>query len=132
MTPQRAQEIWDNRLPFGELASITDAERLAVRKVWNGMPGHTCFADALLRIARGEAVAEKPVMIGTAVFTYGGEIVEQTPVYMGETAGSEAVYARAKRSIEMLGMPATDPVYGANARLQKLPIAQVKFYPSGH
>ena len=88
MSPQRAQEIWDTRLPFGELF-MTDPERMAVRKVWSGMPGHTCFADALLRIARGEAVAEKPVMIGTAVFTYGDEIIEQVPVYAGETAGSD-------------------------------------------
>lgn len=131
MSPQRAQEIWDTRLPFGELF-MTDPERMAVRKVWSGMPGHTCFADALLRIARGEAVAEKPVMIGTAVFTYGDEIIEQTPVYEGEMAGSDAVYARARRSIEMLGMPATDPVHGRNARLIKLQKASVKVYPRGH
>ena len=56
MSPERAQSIWDARHPFGEL-SMTDAERMAVRKVWSGMPGHTCLADALLRIARGEAVA---------------------------------------------------------------------------
>ena len=111
---------------------MTDAERMAVRKVWSGMPGHTCFADALLRIARGEAVAEKPAMVGTAVFTYGDEIIEQVPVYAGETAGCDAVYARAKRSIEVLGMPATDPVHGANARLSKLPQASLKFYPCGH
>ena len=131
MSPERAQAIWDTRLPFGEL-SMTDAERLAVRKVWSGMPGHTCFADALLRIAHGEAVAEKPAMVGTAVFTYGDEIIEQVPVYAGETAGSDAVHARAKRSIEVLGMPATDPVHGCNARLRKLALATVKFYPSGH
>ena len=57
MSPERAQKVWDTRLPFGEM-SMTDAERMAVRKVRSGMPGHTCFADALLRIARGEAVAE--------------------------------------------------------------------------
>ena len=131
MSPERAQAIWDTRLHFGEL-SMTDAERLAVRKVWSGMPGHTCFADALLRIAHGEAVAEKPAMVGTAVFTYGDEIIEQVPVYAGETAGSDAVHARAKRSIEVLGMPATDPVHGCNARLRKLALATVKFYPSGH
>lgn len=131
MTPQRAQSIWDSRLPFGEL-SMTDAERLSVRKVWSGMPGHTCFVDALLRIARGEAVVEKPVMVGTAVFTCGGEIIEQVPVYSGETAGSETVLARAKRSIELLGMPATDPVHGRNARLVKLAHATLKFYSSGH
>lgn len=131
MSPERAQAIWDARHPFGEL-SMTDAERMAVRKVWSGMPGNTCFADALLRIARGEAVAEKPAMVGTAVFTYGDEIIEQVPVYAGETAGSDAVYARAKRSIEVLGMPATDPVHGANARLHKLTLATLKFYPCGH
>ena len=131
MSPERAQAIWDARLPFGEL-SMTDAERLAVRKVWSGMPGHTCFAEALLRIAHGEAVAEKPAMVGTAVFTYGDEIIEQVPVYSGETAGSDAVHARAKRSIEVLGMPATDPVHGCNARLRKLALASVKFYPCGH
>lgn len=131
MSPERAQIIWDRSLPFGEL-SMSDAERLAVRSVWSGMPGHTCFADALLRIARGEAVAQRPAMIGTAVFTYGTEIIEQVPVYAGETAGSDAVYARAKRSIEMLGMPATDPVQGANARLRKLTQATLKFYPSGN
>jgi hypothetical protein len=95
------------------------------------MPGHTCFADALLRIARGEAETQCPVMIGTAVFTCGDEIVEQTPVYEGETAASDAVYARARRSIEMLGKPATDPVYGSIARLIKLQKASVKFYPRG-
>ena len=131
MSPERAQSIWDARHPFGEL-SMTDAERMAVRKVWSGMPGNTCFADALLRIARGEAVAEKPAMVGTAVFTYGDEIIEQVPVYAGETAGSDAVYARAKRSIEVLGMPATDPVHGANARLNKLTLATLKFYSCGH
>jgi hypothetical protein len=131
VSPERAQSIWDARHPFGEL-SMTDAERMAVRKVWSGMPGHTCFADALLRIAKGEAVAEKPAMVGTAVFTYGDEIIEQVPVYAGETAGCDAVYARAKRSIEVLGMPATDPVHGANARLSKLPQASLKFYPCGH
>lgn len=130
MSPKRAQAIWDARSPFGEL-SMTDAERASVKKVWSGMPGYTCFADALLRIASGEVVADEPPMIGTAVFTYGAEIIEQTPVYWGEMAGSEAVYARAKRSIEMLGMPATDPVCGCNARLAKLANATMKFYLSG-
>lgn len=111
---------------------MSDAERLAVRKVWTGMPGHTCFADALLRIARGEAVAQWPAMIGTSVFTYGDEIIEQVPVYAGETAGSDAVYARAKRSIEMLGMPATDSIHGANVRLHKLTLATLKFYSCGN
>lgn len=130
MSPKRAQAIWDARSPFGEL-SMTDAERAAVRKVWFGLPGHTCFADALLKIAAGEAIAEESVMIGTAIFTYGAEIIEKTPVYWGEAAGSEAVYARARRAIEMLGMPANDPVYGCNVRLQKLGQSSMKFYLRG-
>ena len=64
MSPKRAQEIWDARSPFGEF-SMTDAEKAEVKKVWfTSMPGHTCFADALLRIASGEVVADESVMIG--------------------------------------------------------------------
>ena len=130
MSPARAQEIWDTRAPFGEL-SLTDMERSEVKKVWDRMPGHTCFVDALLRIARGQA-EERPVMIGTAVFSYGGQIIDQSPVYWGETVDSPAVHARARRAVEMLGMPATDPVHGCNANLAKLGMASVKFYPRGH
>lgn len=75
---------------------------------------------------------QRTEMIGTAVFTCGDEIIEQTPVYEGELAGSDAVYARTRRSIEVLGMPATDPVHGCNARLIKLQKASVKFYPRGY
>ena len=128
MSPERAQAIWDTRLPFGEL-SMTDAERLAVREVWSGMPGHTCFADALLRIAHGEAVAEKPAMVGTAVFTYCDEIIEQVPVYWDETIEGPEVQLRARRSIETLGMPANDPVHGCNSRLAKFGNSRAVFYP---
>ena len=130
MSPERAQSIWDNRSPFGEL-SMTDAERLAVKAVWKGMPGNTCFADALLRIARNEVVAAQPIMIGTAVFSHGDEIIDQSPVYFGETAASASVRDRAERAITLLGMPATDPVHGCNARLHKLQSARVTFYPRG-
>ena len=108
---------------------MSDAELLAVRKVWSGMPGHTCFADALLRIARGEAVAERPAMIGTAVFTYGDEIIEQVPVYWDETIEGPEVQLRARRSNETLGMPANDPVHGCNSRLAKFGNSRAVFYP---
>lgn len=72
------------------------------------------------------------MMIGTAVFSCGDEIIEQVPVYEGEDTSSSSVHARARRSIEMLGMPATDPVHGCNARLIKFGMSSVKFYPRGH
>lgn len=130
MTPARAQQIWANRAPFGELEMTAD-ERKYVRGIWVRMPGHTCFADALVRIANGQAEGIKP-MIGTAVFYNGDEIIVQVPVYEGEDINGSAVGARARRSIEMLGMPATDPVHGCNARLVKFGSASVKFYPLGH
>jgi hypothetical protein len=33
---------------------MTDTEHEDVRNVWKQMPGHTCFADALLRIANAD------------------------------------------------------------------------------
>lgn len=129
MSPERALAIWDARLPFGTL-SMTEGERRAVWRVWKRMPGHTCFADALSRIARGEE-QEAAVLIGTAVFCNGPEIIEQTPVYWGESPDSEAVRQRAAHAIEVLGIPATDPVHGSNARLHKLRSATVTFYPRG-
>ena len=64
MTPQRAQEIlalsdWSgfNCLGFGnikpEFEPETAAERKEVCKVWDTMPGYTCYRDALLRIING-------------------------------------------------------------------------------
>ncbi len=61
MTAQRAAEIIKQAQAaarFGpwvdQLRTVmTKEERGQVMRVWDEMPGHTCFADALLRIARG-------------------------------------------------------------------------------
>lgn len=129
MTPERAQEIWETRGPFGEL-DLQPGEREVVQRVWMGMTGNTCFADALLKIANG-LVEPTRIRIGTAVFSNGAEILDQSPVYYGETADSLSVRERAIRAITMLGMPATDPVHGCNAKLAKLEHASVEFYPRG-
>ena len=127
MTPQRAQEIWDTRGPFGEL-SITPEEKAFVSGIWVRMPGHTCFADALLRIARDELGNQKP-MIGTAAYYYGDELIEQVPVYLDEQIEDPSVQARARRGIEMLGMPANDPVHGCSTRLAKFGNSRAVLYP---
>ena len=124
MTPNRAQSILNSSLN-GSL-SMTDAERASVQKAQVYNPNSN-FLNVLLKIAEGEIVAEDVQMVGIAVFCYGTEIIEQTPVYMGEHAGSEAVYARAVRHIETLAMPANDPVQG-NDKLQKLQRATMKFH----
>lgn len=65
MTPERAKEIksildWKNGgcLLVGgkgpQVPPVTDAEDDYIHQVWDGMPGHTCYYDALLRIIRGE------------------------------------------------------------------------------
>lgn len=56
ITPRRAMEIlasgarWHNCM-----AHCTQAEDNYIRGVWKTMPGYTCWYDALLRIAKGEA-----------------------------------------------------------------------------
>lgn len=62
MTPERAKEIIKqaqdkaNVGPWSDQIEkvITKEERNEVNKVWETMPGHTCFVDALYRIANGE------------------------------------------------------------------------------
>jgi len=71
MTRERAQYIIANQLFGGELRyafrmrcdgpsktvysdGITYAEDRFIREVWKTMPGHTCYFDALRRIARGK------------------------------------------------------------------------------
>lgn len=61
MTPERANEIikeaqsgaagapWSDRLD----KVMTKEERKEVNQVWDTLPGHTCFVDALYRIANG-------------------------------------------------------------------------------
>lgn len=125
MSPNRAQSILNSTLN-GSL-SMTDAERAAVQKVLMHHQ-NSSYLNVLLKIAEGEIVVKDAQTVGIAVFSYGPEIIEQTPVYMGEAAGSEAVYARAVRHIETLAMPANDPVQGCNAKLQKLQRATMKFH----
>lgn len=129
MSPERARAIWNTRGPFGEL-QLQPGEREIVQRVWIGMTGNTCFADALLKIANG-LIEPTRIRIGTAVFSYGAQILDQSPVYHGESADSPYVRERAIRAIKMLGMPATDPVHGCNAKLAKLERATVTFYPRG-
>jgi len=62
MTPTRAKEIIKTRGEgnrFGEGHfdygyKMTEAEVQEVKKVWDTMPGYTCFANALGRIGKGE------------------------------------------------------------------------------
>lgn len=63
MTQERANEIiaqakakavhgpWCDQLD----KVMLPGERAEIVKVWKTMPGHTCFVDALYRIARGQA-----------------------------------------------------------------------------
>jgi hypothetical protein len=52
VTKERAQEIWRNRSYFGTFLISPEEDRF-IREVWATMPGHTCWADALLKIAKG-------------------------------------------------------------------------------
>ncbi len=66
MSPERAQEIIKQAKEisnsFGYLNPWSDqldqvlkpGERLEVIKVWNTMPGTSCFVDALYKIARNK------------------------------------------------------------------------------
>lgn len=60
MTQQRASAIIEeakNKTEFGPWSDqltkvMTREERLEVNRVWDTMPGHTCFIDALFRVAK--------------------------------------------------------------------------------
>ena len=65
MTQERANKIIEaiHNTPFGwqrdiskdeERGIMTKQERQEIMEKWNHMPGYTCFADALYRLARGE------------------------------------------------------------------------------
>ena len=96
MTPERAQEILETS-PFGEV-SISAEEKKYVNGVWVRMPGTSCFYDALVRIAKGEAEGIKP-MIGSATFYCGERYLTAVPVYLGEDPRGSIVSARARRLI---------------------------------
>jgi len=42
--------------PRTDPEGLTEAENKVVKEVWSTMPGHTCFMDALRRIAEGQAL----------------------------------------------------------------------------
>ena len=71
MSEERATYIWEHKLMGGDLRmafvpsyagesyrtypdGITHDEDKFLHRVWNEMGGNTCYADALLAIARGE------------------------------------------------------------------------------
>ena len=129
MTPERAQEILESRSPFGEI-SISAEEKKYVNGIWVRMPGSTSFYDALVRIAKGEAEHVKP-MIGSATFYCGERYLTAVPVYLGEDPRGSIVSARARRSIEIVGHPATDPEHGCNALLSMFGNASLSFRELG-
>jgi hypothetical protein len=52
--PARAEEIWEARGAEQDFShAMTDGEDEYVRKVWETMPGWTCYMDAFNRIWRG-------------------------------------------------------------------------------
>lgn len=54
LTAKRALEIWRNRSSGGDFRGVISREEdLEVVRVWNTMPGHTSWVDALLSISRG-------------------------------------------------------------------------------
>ena len=128
MTPERAQEILETS-HFGEV-SISAEEKKYVNGVWVRMPGTSCFYDALVRIAKGEAEGIKP-MIGSVTFYNGNKTLAIVPVYLGEDPRGSIVSARARRSIETLGYPATDPESGCNVLLAMMGKAQMSFTELG-
>lgn len=54
MTKQRASEVLAIGSNYGEYRKhMTETEISEVIALWNTMPGYTCFADAIIRIAKG-------------------------------------------------------------------------------
>lgn len=56
MTPERAKEILDSGDGFFITRKYTETEFLEVCKLWDTMPGHTCWTDALIRVKNGEEI----------------------------------------------------------------------------
>lgn len=57
VSAERAKEIWDARLPMGEWRkdAYSVEEDRYICAVWEQMPGHTSWADALINIMMGRA-----------------------------------------------------------------------------
>lgn len=53
ITPERAQNIWAARGPFGEFRGVIDGEYREVSRVWQTLPGYFSWTDTLLSIANG-------------------------------------------------------------------------------
>lgn len=74
--------------------------------------------DTVLRMLAKEA-KEAKVLAGTAVFSCGYDIIDQSPVYVGEDPYGNSVYERAQRSCRILNP----------TRLSHLAQATRRFYP---
>lgn len=57
MTKERADEILKSgNASFGNYRKyMTESEIAEINALWNTMPGHTCFYDAICRIYQGRA-----------------------------------------------------------------------------
>lgn len=57
---QIAREIWTNNPLGGHRVeqTMTEAERQEIIKFWHTLPGHTCFFDAVNRMARGDHLVQ--------------------------------------------------------------------------
>lgn len=71
--------------------------------------------DTVLRMLAREA----KTVIGSVVFSCGGEIIDSSPVYSGEAPDSDTLYARARRACEMLNP----------TQAHLLPQCERRFYP---
>lgn len=79
--------------------------------------------DALLCIANGQAGPD--ALIGTAAFVCeDGWVIEQTPVFRGETIESPSVIDRARSHLRQIGQD-----LNFNERLVMFETATAKFYP---
>lgn len=122
MTPARAQEIWQNRSPFGEV-DITPEEKSYVKSIWQCLVCGYCWMVALHWIANGQAGPD--ALIGSAVFTcQEGWVIEQTPVFRGESIDSPSVIDRARRHLHEIGQDLV-----CNERLVLFETSTAKFYP---
>lgn len=73
----------------------------------------------------------RPEFVGTVLFRYGERIVQQVPLYIGESPDGIEVFERAKRHIEIVGSSDFDTGSRYSA-LSVLPFSDRRFYPKGH
>ncbi len=59
MTPERAKEILQAGAQWCNWGNhVSEEEDIYIRKLWDHMPGYTCWYDALCRIAKGPEFLE--------------------------------------------------------------------------